>query len=131
MENRFKDWEMPEIIDGVPTKYNWVVQNVDGLVLGKFSDVGAFTYINAKYGVNVGEYAQIGSHCSIYSVSTIDDKCGPVYIGNGAKIGSHSVIMPGVVIGDGAVVGAMSFVNKNIPAHTKAFGCPVSIIGGT
>ena len=43
---------------------------------------------------------QIGSHCSIYSVSTIDNKEGEVILKKNCRIGSHSVIMPGVTVGD-------------------------------
>ncbi len=32
--NRFTDWEYPEIEEGKPTKYNWVVQNKDRLNSG-------------------------------------------------------------------------------------------------
>ena len=77
-KNRFTNWEYPEIIDGVPTKYNWVVQNKSSFRLGFGVDIGAFTYINAKFGVIIKENVQIGSHCSIYSVSTIDNKHGEV-----------------------------------------------------
>ena len=44
---RFTNWKYPEIEDGKPTKYNWVVQNLDGLNLGFNTDIGAFSYINA------------------------------------------------------------------------------------
>ena len=128
MEERFTDWRAPEIEHGVPTKYNWVVQYPDGLKLGYRSDVGAFTYINAKYGVEIGEEVQIGSHCSIYSVSTIDEKTGPVVLRKNARIGTHSTIMPGVTVGENAVVGAMSFVNRDIPDGALAYGVPVKII---
>jgi acetyltransferase-like isoleucine patch superfamily enzyme len=114
--NRFKDWQCPEIIDGVPTKYNWVVQHVDRFYLSKNTDIGAFTYINAKNGVYIREGVQVGSHCAIYSVSTIDDKQGAVILRENSKIGSHCVIMPGVTIGRGAVVGACSFVDRDVPA---------------
>ena len=53
MTGRFKDWKYPEIEEGKPTKYNWVVQHKDNLDLGYKTDVGAFTYINAKFGVRV------------------------------------------------------------------------------
>lgn len=96
--------------------------------MGKGTDIGAFTYIQAQEGVEVGEFAQLGSHCSVYSVSTIDNKKGKVVIGRNARIGSHSVIMPGVKIGPNSVVGAMSFVNRDLPANVIAFGCPVRII---
>ncbi|MCD6108941.1 MAG: hypothetical protein J7J89_05705, partial [Thermoplasmata archaeon] len=47
---------------------------LDTLELGKYVDIGAFTYINARYGVEIEDNVQIGSHCSIYSHSTIDNK---------------------------------------------------------
>jgi len=127
---RFSNWEFPEIIDGKPTKYNWVVQNSFGLSLGYRTDIGAFTYINAAHKVFIGDDVQIGSHCSIYSISTIDDKSGMVSIGNGAKIGSHTTVMPGVTIGDGATVGAHSFVNGDIPAGVTAYGVPARVRNG-
>ena len=127
-KERFDDWQYPEIVEGKPTKYNWVVQNVGGLKLGYKTDIGAFSYINAKYGVTIEDYVQIGSHCSIYSVSTIDGKSGPVTLKKGCRIGSHSVVMPGVTIGENAIVGALSFVNKDIPDNRTAFGVPVKII---
>ena len=128
MKNRFAGWKFPVIKEGKPTKYNWVVQNKKNLSLGHKTDIGAFVYINAKNGVVIEDEAQIGSHCSIYSVSTIDSKEGPVHLKKKCKIGSHSVIMPGVTVGRNSVVGAFSFVNKSIPNNVVAFGVPVRII---
>ena len=127
-EDRFKDWKFPEIEEGKPTKWNWVVQGLDGLQLGARTDIGAFTYINARFGVEIGDEVQIGSHCSIYSLSTIDDKTGKVTLGKNARIGSHSIVMPGVTIGENAIVGAFSFVNKDIPANVIALGQPAKVI---
>ncbi|WP_232473359.1 acyltransferase [Thermococcus thioreducens] len=104
-----------------------MVQYPEGLKLGKYTDIGAFTYINAKYGVVIEDYVQIGSHCSIYSESTIDGKKGKVVIKKNARIGSHSVVMPGVTIGENSIIGAFSFVNKDIPDNVIAFGVPVRI----
>jgi acetyltransferase-like isoleucine patch superfamily enzyme len=109
------------------TKWNWVCQYHENLILGDKTDIGAFTYINAKYGVEIQDNVQIGSHCSIYSLSTIDDKKGKVTIKKNAKIGSHSVIMPSVTIGENSIVGAFSFVTEDIPDNTVAFGIPARI----
>jgi acetyltransferase-like isoleucine patch superfamily enzyme len=122
---RFNNWQYPEVFEGKPTKYNWVVQNIEKFKLGFKSDIGAFSYINAKCGVEIGDFVQIGSHCSVYSVSTIDNKTGPVVLKRNARIGSHSVIMPGITVGENSVIGAFSFVNKDIPKNVVAFGIPV------
>ncbi|MBW2738792.1 MAG: sugar transferase [Deltaproteobacteria bacterium] len=128
MNDRFKDWEYPEIEEGKLTKYNWVVQHKSNLSLGFQTDIGAFTYINAKNGVVIEDLVQIGSHCSIYSVSTIDGKEGKIVLKKNCRIGSHSVIMPGVTVGENAVIGAMSFVNRDIPDDCVAVGVPAKVI---
>ncbi len=125
---RFTNWKYPEIEDGKPTKYNWVVQNLDGLNLGINTDIGAFSYINAKYEVVIEDEVQIGSHCSIYSVSTIDNSSGKVILKNNCRIGSHSTILPGVSIGKNSIIGAHSLVNKDIPDNVVAFGVPTKVM---
>ena len=127
-KSRFKNWEHPQIEDGKPTKYNWVVQYKDNLKLGAETDIGAFTYINAKKGVIIEDYVQIGSHCSIYSVSTIDNKEGQIVLKRNCRIGTHSVVMPGVTVGENTVIGAFSFVDKDIPEDVVAAGIPVRVI---
>ncbi len=126
--NRFKHWEYPEIIEGKPTKYHWIVQNKEGLELGEQTDIGAFSYINAKYGVVIEAYVQVGSHCSIYSISTIDGATGKVHLKKNCKIGSHSTILPGVTIGENTIVGANSLVLHDIPDNVVAFGTPAKVV---
>lgn len=127
MHRRFEEWVYPEFNEEGMTRWNWLCQYHENLRLGKNTDIGAFTYINAKYGVEIQENVQIGSHCSIYSWSTIDDKKGKVVIKRDARVGSHSVIMPGVTIGEHAVVGAFSFVTENVPDGVVAFGIPAKV----
>ncbi|MFM2375098.1 MAG: hypothetical protein RLZZ165_195 [Bacteroidota bacterium] len=126
-DDRFQDWHPPQIEEGKPTKWNWVVQGVAGLKLGRRTDIGAFTYINARHEVEIGDEVQIGSHCSIYSMSTIDGKQGKVTIGKGACIGTHSVVLPGVTIGENSIIGAFSLVNKDIPPNVIAYGQPAHV----
>jgi len=125
---RFKKWEYPEFDERGLTKWNWMCQYHENLKLGKYVDIGAFTYINAKYGVEIGDYVQIGSHCSIYSHSTIDNKKGKIIIKRNARIGSHSIIMPGITIGENSIIGAFSFVNTNIPDNVIAYGIPIRVV---
>lgn len=125
---RFQNWVSPEIEDGKPTQYHWIVRHKDNFRLGKYTDIGAFTYINAKHTVTIEANVQIGSHCSIYSCSTIDEKTGPVTLRKNCRIGTHSVIMPGVTVGENSVIGAFSFVTTDIPADVMAYGVPARVI---
>ncbi|MDE2589483.1 MAG: acyltransferase, partial [Patescibacteria group bacterium] len=88
------------------TKYNYLVLYPKNLQMGTNFDIGEFTLINAHYGVIIEDRVQIGSHCSIYSHSTIDSKKGCVTLKKNCKVGSHSTIMPNVTIGENALVAA-------------------------
>lgn len=52
----------------------------------------------------------------------------PVRIGNGVWIGAHATILPGVTIGNGAVVAAGAVVTKDVPENTVVGGVPAKII---
>jgi len=127
MSNMNQKWEKPVIEHGKMTKYNYIVQYPENLTLGNFFDIGEFTYINSKFGVEISNNVQIGSHCSIYSNSTIDFKQGRVILKENCKIGSHSTIMPGISIGENSVVAAYSFVTKNIPKNQVWSGIPAKL----
>ena len=128
MLERFKKWKKPRIKEGKLTKWNWMVQGVKNLVMGYGVDIGAFSYINSKYVVIIGDYVQLGAHVSVYSENTINDKTGRVILKENCKIGSHSTIMPGVTIGKNSIIGAHSFVNKDIPDNVIAYGVPAKVI---
>lgn len=117
-------WTKPTIEHGKFTKYNYVVQYPENLKLGENFDIGSFTYINSKFGVEIEDHVQIGSHCSIYSHSTIDSKQGPVKLMKNCRIGTHSTLMPNVTVGKNSIVAAYSFVTKNIPDNEIWAGVP-------
>jgi acetyltransferase-like isoleucine patch superfamily enzyme len=128
VKKRFNNWK-PVIFDKKDmTQWNWKCQHHKNLKLGTSVDIGAFTYINAKSGVILEDNVQIGSHCSLYSISTIDNKEGKIILKKNCRLGTHSVVMPGVTIGENTVIGAFSFVNTDIPDNTLAYGIPVKII---
>ena len=52
----------------------------------------------------------------------------PIILRRGCQIGMGSIIMPGVEIGEGAILGARSVVTKDIPAWTVAVGSPCKVI---
>ncbi|OHA69193.1 MAG: acetyltransferase [Candidatus Wildermuthbacteria bacterium RIFCSPHIGHO2_02_FULL_49_12b] len=127
-KKRFPNWKAPEVRERAMNEYHWMVQYKDKFKLGKYTDIGAFTYINAKNGVVLEDGVQVGSHCSIYSYSTVDGLEGKVVLKENCKIGSHSVISPGVTIGKNSIIGAFSFVKDDIPANVVAFGIPAKVM---
>ena len=57
-------------------------------------------------------------------------KIGPFcLIGPNVTIGPNCILQKGITIGDRVVIGAMSFVNKNIDSNQKFAGCPAKYIG--
>jgi acetyltransferase-like isoleucine patch superfamily enzyme len=113
------------------------------LVIGDVS-VGKQTWIGPNVildgsggGLIIGDYCSISAGVQIYTHHTVrwsnslgseQTETAPTRIGSGVYIGPNSVIQMGVSIGDKAVIGAMSLVNKDIPAGARAFGCPARII---
>jgi acetyltransferase-like isoleucine patch superfamily enzyme len=128
MSERLKDWKPPVFDERGLTKWNWMCQHHENLKLGKKVDIGAFTYLNALHGITIDDDVQIGSHCSIYTISTIDEKTGPIHLKKNCRIGTHSVIMPGVTVGENSVIGAFSFVNEDVPDNAVAYGVPAKVV---
>lgn len=111
------------------------------LVLGDVR-VGAGTWIGPFVVLDGSGVLEIGANCSIsagvqiYTHNTVgwasSGGVEPIErartcIGSNVYIGPNSVIAMGVHIGDGAVIGTNSFVNKDIPAGCRAWGNPCQI----
>ena len=116
--------ERPKFDDYGRTQWDWLCRYNQNLSLGNNTQIGAGTVIDAYKGVAILDDVKIGFNVVILSNSTIDNKEGSVIIKEGACIGSCSVIMPGVTIGENAKVGALSFVNCNVPANETWVGQP-------
>ena len=119
-----KTWTKPTYDEDGMTQWYWRVIGIENFKLGERVEIGSFTIIDAKEGITIEDNVKIGWSCSIFSVSTIDNKNGKIILKKGCKIGSNSVIMPGIIVGENATVGANSLVNKNIPANEVWVGTP-------
>ena len=124
-ENR--EWVGPEFDDMGMTQWGWRVSYRENFELGKNVEIGTFTMIDAHHGVEIADEVKIGFGCSILSHSSIDKKSGRVVLRRGCKLGAHSVVMPGVEIGENAVVGANSLVIRNVPPGEIWFGTPAKL----
>jgi len=101
-------------------------------VIKKFSSI--------SWGVTIGpeehDYSRLTNHSFLYSTksfkltpykhySPFEKDC---VIGNDVWIGCNSTVLRGVTIGDGAVVGANSLVNKDVPPYAIVVGNPARVI---
>ena len=112
-------------------------------------EVGDYTFIGHDVDVTktqIGRYCSIAPHCRIgqgehdvnrISTSRVLDEsaCGyaeltrnPCVIGNDVWLGNDVIVRRGVTIGDCAVIGANSFVNRDIPAFAIAVGSPAKVV---
>ncbi|CAN5674062.1 acyltransferase [soil metagenome] len=75
----------------------------------------------------VGDNSIIGYNTTILAHEYLlkEWRTGPVVIGSDVTIGANCTILPGVVIGDGAMISAMSLVNKDVPTGAKVGGVPI------
>lgn len=55
-------------------------------------------------------------------------KTAPVHLCKGCSTGTGTIIMPGVTVGEGAIIGAGSLVTEDIPAWTVAYGHPAKVV---
>ena len=80
--------------------------------------------------IKVGDNSIIGYNTTILAHEYLIDeyRIGDVVIGKNVLIGANSTILPGIEIGDGAVVSAATLVNRDIPPGAFAGGNPVKII---
>jgi len=122
--SRFKDWKTPIFDESGMTRWNWMCTHPENLEIGMNVDIGAFTYIQAEEGVILEDDVQISGGCKIYSVNTIEGIRGKVLFKKGACVGANSVVLPGVTIGEKAVVGALSLVKTDVPAGEIWGGVP-------
>jgi acetyltransferase-like isoleucine patch superfamily enzyme len=106
--------------------------------VGRNGWIGPNVILDGQGGLEIGDYVSISAGVQIYTHDTVawstsrgaePMALSPTRIGSGVYIGPNTIIQRGVEIGDGAVIGAMSFVNVDIPAGMDAWGVPARIIG--
>jgi acetyltransferase-like isoleucine patch superfamily enzyme len=97
--------------------------------MGRYVDIGAFTFLHAAYGkIVLEDYCAVGSHSVIYTRDDTADVEGDVVVESGAYIPGHTVILPGVTIGEDAIIGAHSLIKHDIPPREVWAGIPARFI---
>ncbi|MBP5973266.1 acyltransferase [Brasilonema sp. CT11] len=101
--------------------------------IGRNTFIGVFQPITIGEDVLIGAYSYIisGNHCYERRDIPIGAQGfvgAPIVIEDGAWLGTHVVVLPGVTIGKGAIVAAGSVVTKSIPAYEVWGGVPAKFI---
>ena len=114
-----------------------------GCHVGKDVFFGDYVRMDTSYAdmIYIGDYTHVTSGCRLlchqrdlsnYYVGDNAAECGyrlgEIHIGKGVMVGMETMIMPGVTIGDGAIIGARSMVTKDIPPYCIAVGSPAKVI---
>ena len=108
---------------------------------GKNIRIGRNVFINAcccfqdQGGISIGNGTLIGHRVVIATINhglrpeeRMDHHIAPVRVGRNVWIGSGSILLPGVTIGDGATVAAGAVVTKDVPEGAVVGGVPAKIL---
>jgi maltose O-acetyltransferase len=112
-----------------------VVAGPEAVDIGDDSSIAPFVHIWGGGRVMIGARCMIGSHVAISSLThdyRRDDMsrtivARPVVIQDDVWIGAHAVILPGVTLGQGAVIGAGSVVTRDVEPHAIVSGVPARV----
>lgn len=111
-----------------------------GVEIGKDSLIASRNWSSEPYLISIGNNVQITGNVSFFTHGGGNcirkyypefDAFGKIRIEDWAYIGSNACILPGVTIGEGALVAAGSVVTKSVPAHTVVGGNPAKEICST
>lgn len=108
---------------------NWIYRRLLGMKVGKHTAFGLMAMVDVFFPekITVGENSIIGYNTTILAHEYLikEYRLGEVIIGDNVLIGANTTILPGVTIGDGAVVAAGSVVHKHVAAGSFVGGNPL------
>lgn len=111
------------------------IRNPKGITIESGVNIGPNVLLDGRKGLTIGRNAVIAYDAIIWTLNHDYNDihfCGkgaPVEIGDYAWICSRSIILPGIKIGEGAVVASGAIVTKDVPPYSIAAGVPAKIVG--
>ena len=114
---------------------NVEIRKPSNLKISKGCSIGPRVLLDARAGLSIGENSTIAYDAIIWTMhhemndQYFTNKGGAVEIGNYCWICSRAIILPGVKIGNGAVVASNAVVTKDVPSFSIVGGCPAKVIG--
>jgi acetyltransferase-like isoleucine patch superfamily enzyme len=100
------------------------------LSMGARSTIGQRCYLDARAGIRVDSDVSMSREAAILTATHMPDdpefaaRLAPVHLGRRCWIGMRALVLPGVSIGEGAVVGAGSIVTTDVEPYTIVAGAP-------
>ena len=134
---RILKFKLKSFGEGSTIKFPVHFEVMDKIEIGRFVSINPLVHIWGTGGVFIGDRVMIASHTAITSATHNTEGTSmrfgelilkPVIIEDDVWIGAHTVIMPGVRIGKGAVVGAGSVVTKDVEENTVVIGVPAKFV---
>ncbi|OHC74414.1 MAG: acetyltransferase [Rhodoferax sp. RIFCSPLOWO2_12_FULL_60_11] len=92
-----------------------------------FSLSAKFDKTNPR-GVHVGEYSYVAFDAAILTHDLTRGLRVHTRIGKNCFVGARSIVLPGVLVGDGSIIGAGSVVVRDVPAHCIVAGNPAKVV---
>lgn len=120
-----------------PLRFGWYGEVYRNLAIGNHSFFNSKVFIDTTAPVSIGDHVTFGHDVSLitshHDMGRPTHRAGdvvpkPISIGDGAWIAAHVTILPGVRIGEGAVIAAGAVVARDVPAHTLVGGVPARLI---
>ena len=116
------------------------VQAPQNISIGSKTHITNRTYLDGRGGITIGDNVLVGYESIIMTsarnfgdtetpINLQGSTRKPVIIGNDCWLGARAIVLPGVTIGDGAVVGTAAVVTKDVPALAVVGGVPARILG--
>lgn len=111
------------------------VRNPQGITLGDGCSIGTRVLLDGRKGLTAGKSVVFGYECIVWTLNhDYNDihfctKGAPVSIGDYAWICSRSIVLPGITIGEGAVVASGAIVTKDVPPYAIVAGIPARVVG--
>lgn len=123
---------VPDTFSMFPPFYSECGKNI---FIGENVFINCCCHFQDQGGIYIGDGTLIGSYVVMATINhgqkplqRSDNFPAPIYIGKNVWIGSHATILPGVTIGDNAIVAAGAVVSKDVPENAVVGGVPAKMI---